>query len=181
MTLLLLSFVAGILTVLAPCILPLLPVVIGSGVGARSRHTPYIVIASLGASILIFTYALKFSTIFIDIPPYVWTYISGGILILFGFVLAFPALWDRVPGVQRLSVQSNQVLGSGHTKKSWYGDVLVGAALGPVFSTCSPDVLCYLSYRITREFLGRYCVLIGVYSRAFDSATSDRALRAAVC
>ena len=71
MTLLFISFIAGVLTVLAPCILPLLPVVVGSSVGARSKATPFIVIGSLALSILLFTYLLKASTAFISIPPYV--------------------------------------------------------------------------------------------------------------
>jgi len=98
-TFLLIAVVAGALTVLAPCILPLLPVVIGSSAQGRSRWTPFIVIASLGASILIFTYILKVSTLFIDIPNSVWSYFSGGILVLFGLILAWPKLWDYVPGI----------------------------------------------------------------------------------
>ena len=153
MTLLLISFIAGVLTVLAPCILPLLPVVIGSGAGARSKWTPYIVIASLSASILLFTFLLKVSTAFISIPPYVWTYLSGGILLLFGFVLAFPGLWERVPGVAKLSRSSNALVGTGHTKKSVWGDVLIGAALGPVFSTCSPTYFVILATVLPESFV----------------------------
>jgi cytochrome c-type biogenesis protein len=153
MTLFAIAFIAGVLTVLAPCILPLLPVVIGSGAGARSKWTPYIVIASLGVSILVFTYLLKASTIFIEIPPYVWSYISGGILLVFGVVLLFPTLWDHVPGIQRLSVGSNKLVGSGHQKKSVWGDVLIGAALGPVFSTCSPTYFVILATVLPESFL----------------------------
>src|SRR3989338_1956413 len=114
MTLLALSFLAGILTVLAPCILPLLPVVVGSAATGRSKSTPYIVVGSLALSIILFTYLLKFSTALIMIPPQVWTYLSGGILVLFGLILIFPALWEKVPGINTLSAGSNKLVGAGY-------------------------------------------------------------------
>lgn len=153
MTLLLISFFSGMLTVLAPCILPLLPVVIGSGAGARSKWTPYVVIGSLSFSILIFTYLLKASTLFIDIPQLFWTYFSGGILVVFGLMLTFPAVWEKLPGLQKVSVGSNKLVGTGHSKKSFYGDVLIGAALGPVFSSCSPTYFVILATVLPASFL----------------------------
>lgn len=153
MTLLLISFVAGLLTVLAPCVLPLLPVIIGSSVGARSKATPYIVIGSLALSILTFTYLLKASTALIDIPPYVWSYLSGGILFGFGLTLLFPTLWEHLPFINKGSVGANKLLGAGYQKKSIWGDVLMGAALGPVFSTCSPTYFVILATVLPASFL----------------------------
>ncbi len=81
MTLLLASFLAGILTILAPCVLPVLPVVLAGSLGERQKWYPYLVILSLALSIVLFTVFLKVSTIFIDIPQSFWKYLSGGILI----------------------------------------------------------------------------------------------------
>lgn len=145
MAFLIVSFIAGVLTVLAPCILPLLPVVVGSSATGRSKFTPYIVVGSLGLSIIIFTYLLKASTAFITIPAEFWTYLSGGILFLFGLILVFPKIWESVPGVSKLSIGSNKLVGQGYQKKSFWGDVLVGVALGPVFSTCSPTYFVILA------------------------------------
>lgn len=152
MTLLLISFVAGVLTVLAPCVLPLLPVIIGSSVGARSRFTPMIVIGSLAVSIFLFTFLLKATTTFIVIPPVVWTSISGGILAGFGLILIFPGLWESLPFVNKTSQKANRALGAGHQKKSFWGDVMVGAALGPVFSTCSPTYFVILATVLPASF-----------------------------
>jgi cytochrome c biogenesis protein CcdA len=153
MTLLLISFIAGVLTVLAPCILPLLPVVVGSSVGARSKVTPFIVIGSLALSILLFTYLLKASTAFISIPSYVWGYISGGILVGFGLALLFPPLWERLPFIAKTSAGANKLVGAGYQKKSVWGDVLIGAALGPVFSSCSPTYFVILATVLPASFL----------------------------
>jgi len=46
----LLSLVAGVLTVLAPCVLPFLPVIVGGSLGHGSRRRPYLIAASLAAS-----------------------------------------------------------------------------------------------------------------------------------
>lgn len=152
MTLLAVSFIAGILTVLAPCILPLLPVVLGTSATGRSRWTPYIVVGSLSLSIILFTYLLKFSTAFIMVPPDFWKYLSGGILFLFGLVLVFPEIWEKVPGVAELSTSSNKLIGTGYQKKSFWGDVLIGAALGPVFSACSPTYFVILASVLPASF-----------------------------
>ena len=141
------------LTVLAPCILPLLPVVIGSSVAARNKFTPYVVVGSLALSIVVFTYLLKASTALITIPPEVWTYLSGGILTVFGLTLLFPALWERVPGLALLSSKSNRLVGAGYRKKSLWGDALIGAALGPVFSTCSPTYFVILASVLPASFV----------------------------
>jgi len=152
MTLLAVSFLAGALTVLAPCILPLLPVVLSSSAGSRSRLTPLVVITSLAVSIFVFTLLLKASTAFITIPPYVWSYLSGTILVGFGLLLTFPGVWESLPLVGKASVRANKALGSGHQKQSLWGDVVVGASLGPVFSTCSPTYFVILATILPASF-----------------------------
>lgn len=81
MTLFLASFLAGILTILAPCVLPVLPVVLAGSLGEKQKWYPYLVTLSLALSVVLFTVVLKVSTIFIDIPQSFWKYLSGGILI----------------------------------------------------------------------------------------------------
>ncbi len=168
MTLLVVSFFAGVLTVLAPCILPLLPVIIGSGAGARSKITPYVVIGSLSVSILFFTFLLKVSTAFIDIPQSFWAYFSGTILLIIGIIFAFPSIWESLSFVSRVSRESNAVLGSGYTKKNIWGDVVIGAALGPVFSSCSPTYFLILASVLPASFaLGTVYLLMYIAGLAF--------------
>lgn len=153
MTLLAIAFIAGALTVLAPCILPLLPVVIGTSLSGRSRLTPYVVVASLCISIIVFTYVLKVSTVFISVPQSFWVYFSGGIVFLFGLSLLWPSIWERIPGLGKISVRANKLLGTGHQKHNFWGDVLVGADLGPIFSTCSPTYFVILATVLPSSFL----------------------------
>ena len=140
------------LTVLTPCVLPLLPVVIGSSASGRSRSTPYTVVGTLALSIIVFTYLLKVSTVFVMVPPEFWTYFSGGILGIFGLILLLPHLWEMIPGMARISGEGNKLVGQGFQRKNFLGDVLIGAALGPVFSSCSPTFFVILASVLPASF-----------------------------
>ncbi len=150
MILLLISFVAGILTILAPCTLPLLPVIVGSSVTTVDGKKPgmrkaFVIAGSLGASIILFTLFLKVSTLFIQVPASTWSIVSGVIILIFGIVTLFPKVWEKIPFIAKLNRKSNTVLATGYKKQSFWGDVIIGASLGPVFSTCSPTYFIILA------------------------------------
>jgi cytochrome c biogenesis protein CcdA/thiol-disulfide isomerase/thioredoxin len=146
MTLLFISLIAGLLTVLAPCVLPLLPVIIGGSItGEPNPRRALVTIFSLLASVFAFTFILKVSTAFISVPPAFWAAVSGILLIGFGIVTLFPSLYDRLGFVNMLNVRGNRAMNEGFKKKSFTGDVLIGAALGPVFASCSPTYFLILA------------------------------------
>lgn len=143
MLLLITSFLAGILTVFAPCVLILLPVVVGSSLATdrdqkADRLKPYIISTSLGISVLLFTLLLKASTILINVDPQIWKSISGGIVVVLGLSLLFPLMWARLSARLGLESATNTLLARTSKKSGIAGYILTGAALGPVFSACSP-------------------------------------------
>lgn len=140
MLFILISFIAGVLTVLAPCILPLLPVIVGHSISdpTPNRRRLFVVVLSLGVSIILFTFLLKAGSLLIDIPEDFWKWISGAIIFFFGLTMIFPKLWEKFSFANTLSIKSNKVLGKGYQKNSIWGDVIIGASLGPIFSACSP-------------------------------------------
>ena len=157
--LIILSFVAGALTVLAPCILPLLPVIIG-GTSLNSegnetsglRHA-LIICISLAISVLVFSLLLKASTLLLGIPQFAWQAISGIIVILFGINLIFPMLWAKVSIKLGIENKSNRFLGQSSKKKGIMRDVLIGAALGPVFASCSPTYALIVATILPQSFV----------------------------
>lgn len=155
MTLLLLSFIAGVLTVLAPCVLPLLPIIIGGAVqDAHRRWKPYVITASLAVSIVLFTLLLKVSVVFLSVPPRSWQVISGVILLMIGITMTWPALWEKISARGgRVTRYANTLLARGHQRNSVAGDVMIGAALGPVFSSCSPTYFVILATVLPQSFL----------------------------
>ncbi len=134
------AFFAGVITVFAPCVFALLPVIIGGSMSGnvRDKRRPFIIAISLAVSLITFTLLLKVTTLFIDIPPAVITGVSGTIIILLGLALLFPSLYDRIIIALNLQAKSQQLLGKGAGKGAVIGAIITGAALGPVFSSCSP-------------------------------------------
>jgi cytochrome c-type biogenesis protein len=153
MTLFFLSFFAGALTVLAPCILPILPVIVGGSLGGARQRNPYVLVLSLALAIVLFTLILKWSTVFIDIPQGVWSSISAGIIILFGLSFLFPGAWDRVNVFSGFGRRSDEALVCSSRISGLWGDVAMGAALGPVFSSCSPTYFLILATVLPADFV----------------------------
>lgn len=159
----LIAILAGIFTVVAPCILPLLPIVIGASEAGEKRISKraITVIGSLSVSVILFTLLLKATTLFISIPQIFWSSFSGVIIILVGMAIAFPSLWTKIPFVQKLSILSNKAVGAGYQKKSYKGDMLIGLALGPVFTTCSPTYLFIIATTLPASFFVGLVYLLG--------------------
>src|SRR5690606_35276024 len=44
------------------------------------------------------------------------------------------------------------LLGAGHQKRSIFGDIIIGASLGPIFSTCSPTYFVILASVLPSSF-----------------------------
>ena len=138
MGIIILAFLAGILTVLAPCVFTLLPVILGGTLSKSNWKRPAVIIGSLLASIFLFTLILKASTFLIDIPPMVWTLLSGGIILFYGLSLLFPEYWEKLKSLLPGKLSSGTLLSGAKSKEGIGRDIALGAALGPVFSSCSP-------------------------------------------
>jgi cytochrome c-type biogenesis protein len=186
LTLTLGALVAGVLTTLAPCVLPLLPVIVGGSVApttvpvppatapgtvavaARApavlteRQRALVIVASLGASVFLFTLALRASTALIDIPTSTWAVLSGGLLIALGFVQILPSWWEHIAGRLELASRSNRLIRPARKSRGLTGAVLTGAALGPVFSSCSP-LYAYVVATVLPTSLSRGLVLLTAY------------------
>ena len=164
MTLLIVSFIAGILTILAPCILPLLPVILGGAVAdGGNKRRPFVIIGALSISVFAFTLLLKGSTALISVSPTFWSYVSAIILAAFGLTLLFPETWARIvlkiPGHNKPDRWITRGYGQPH---SFWTDVLVGAALGPVFTTCSPTFFVILA-TVLPQSLGMGLIDLAAY------------------
>lgn len=157
------SLLAGILTVLAPCILPLLPIIIGTS--ETGKHyiawRSIVVISSLSISVIFFTLLLKASTLLIDIPQTFWNIFSGSMIVLVGIAIVLPNIWSNIPFVKKVNIFSNKAIGTGYQKKNYYGDIIIGLALGPVFTTCSPTYLFIIATILPAGFLLGFVYLLG--------------------
>jgi cytochrome c biogenesis protein CcdA len=108
--------------------------------------------------------------------------ISGIIIISIGFVTLFPNIWEKLSLKLGLGTSSNKWLGKAMEKDGKTGDIFMGAALGPVFSSCSPTYGLIIATILPQDFatgtvyllwyvfgLGLMFVLIAVLGRKFTS------------
>ncbi len=165
MHLLVVAYFAGILTAAAPCILPLLPVIVGGTVVTTDKKQsqwwrPLLIVGSLAGSVVIFTLLLKATTTLLGVPQLVWNIISGVIVLLFGISLLLPKVWEVVALKSGLYAKANQLMQHSNKQQGIMKDVVLGASLGPVFSSCSPTYALIVAVVLPQSFLKGLSYLI---------------------
>ncbi len=129
------AFLAGLLSVLSPCVLPLLPIVFGSAASAY-RWGPVALAAGVALSFV--TVGLFIATIGFSIGLDAGLFRSAAaiVLIAIGIVLVMPSLQQRVAvAAGPVSNWMEQQWG-GATLPGVTGQFLVGLLLGAVWSPC---------------------------------------------
>lgn len=147
-----LSLVAGILTIFSPCVLPVLPTIIGGSLTGQNWKRPVVITAALALSLVLFGILLKSSTLLIDVPQYVWSTFSGSIILVFGLFTLFPDIWEEISLKLKLSNSSSSLLQKAGQNEGLLGAALIGFALGPVFSSCSPTYALVIATVLPESF-----------------------------
>lgn len=166
MTLLIVSFLAGMLTVAAPCILPLLPVIIGGAITAAGEEVknkwrrPLTIVASLAVSVIVFSLLLKATTALLGVSTMVWQSISAVIVLLLGINFLFPVLWEKVALRFGLATGPNRFLAASSQRQGMTRDILIGASLGPIFSSCSPTYALIVASILPATFIKGFVYLL---------------------
>lgn len=131
-----LAFVAGLITAISPCVLPVLPIVLAGGASGGKRR-PYAIIAGLAFTFLV---SILFATWILDqlgLPDDLLRNISIALLFLIAATLIFPqvGVWIERP-LSRLSRRPSGDLGGGF---------LLGCALGFVFVPCGGPAIAFVT------------------------------------
>jgi cytochrome c biogenesis protein CcdA/thiol-disulfide isomerase/thioredoxin len=166
--LLVVAFIAGLVTAVSPCVLPILPIVLATGADG-DRRRPYLVITGLIASFSFFTIASVGVIEALHLPSNVLRYAAIAVIALFGLTLLVPGLtrWferltARLPGVGVRLARAGQ--GSGAviatsaypytdpdsvaplsttppTRRSVAAGLMTGVGLGLVWTPCAGPIL----------------------------------------
>ena len=162
-----LTLLAGVLTVLTPCALPLLPVIVGGGLAGGTRR-PWIVAAGLVVTLITFTVLLKASTSLMAVDARVWLMISGLLILFLGLSMLFPGGWAVIAQRLGFSRGANTLLACANRTRGSWSAAATGVALGPVFSSCSPTYAWVIATVLPTDMLwgmtllGLYCLgLVG--------------------
>ena len=145
------AFLAGMLTILAPCSVTLLPVILGGSIAGKRTILPLITALSLALSVFIFTLLLKVGTDLLPISEATLKTFGGLLIFFLALTMVFPEGWDWLQ-IKLGLYKSEKLLEKAKNGNSVIGALLLGAALGPVFSTCSPTYFYILGTVIPADF-----------------------------
>jgi len=149
---LLLAFLAGVVTVLSPCVLPLLPAILASSV-QEGRLRPWGVIAGFVVAFSAVTLLLSTLVLATGIPPDAMRVVSGVLLVALGAVLAVPRFSHA------FEVQAGGVAALGNaipaTGNGLGGGFLLGSGLGLAWTPCvGPIMASVITLALNQEVTG---------------------------
>jgi flagellar biosynthesis protein FliQ len=130
-----LALLAGALSTLSPCVLPLVPVLVAAAV---SVHRWGAVALGVGLALSFTVVGLFVATLgaSLGLDPDTFRTVGAVILVLFGFILLIPWLQNYFSRAASVLTNSGNTLLSRITGSGLNGQFLVGAVLGIVWSPC---------------------------------------------
>lgn len=129
------AWVAGVLTLINPCVLPLLPVVIA---GALQKHRLGPVMMALGLTFSFTTVGVLITAFghLIGLDELIINRIAAAVMIAFGIVLLLPKAQEKLSNaVAPLASGANQKI-DGRSEGGLGSQFLIGVLLGAVWSPC---------------------------------------------
>lgn len=162
MILYLFTFLAGIATVLSPCVLPVLPAILSAGLG-RGRYRPLGIIIGLMVSFAFFTLTLTFFVHLLGISANLLRYLAMAVIALFGLVMLFPALGDRFAlATSSISTLGAHVQSQASQQTGFKSGLLLGAALGLVWTPCAGPILAVVTTLVATQNVTSEIILLTV-------------------
>ena len=130
-----LAFVAGLVTILNPCVLPLIPILIATALG-QSRWGPLALVAGLVGSVASFGFVVVEFGFSLGIDEELVRFLAGAVLTTAGVVLLVPRFQAALSAAASpLSNRGNQAL-SKVDRSGVGGQFAVGLLLGLVWAPC---------------------------------------------
>jgi cytochrome c biogenesis protein CcdA/thiol-disulfide isomerase/thioredoxin len=143
MLLLLFAFLSGIVTILAPCIWPLLPIILSSSIAHKGKLRPLGITLGIIFSFAVFTLFISFIVKAFHFDPNVLRIIAVVILAILGIVMIVPKLNSFVEGLtSRLSGRFGSRVQAGN---GFSGGFVTGLALGVIWSPCAGPILAAIA------------------------------------
>lgn len=133
---LVLALLAGVVTIAAPCTLPVLPILLGASVGKTGKVRPVMIAAGFVLSFSLVALALGAITRVFDFDPNVLRNAAAILLAGFGLLMIWPAPFERLAG--RIGGFTG---GNFATRQGLLGGFVLGTTLGLVWTPCAGPVL----------------------------------------
>jgi cytochrome c biogenesis protein CcdA/thiol-disulfide isomerase/thioredoxin len=147
------AFVAGLITAVSPCVLPVLPIVLGGGV-AESKRRPFAIIAGLATTFLVSVLFAAWLLDALGLPKDLLRNISIGLLFLIAATLVVPQVGVLIERpLARLSRGPSSDLGGGF---------VLGCALGFVFVPCGGPAIGFVTTSAAQRDFGFKTIAVSV-------------------
>ena len=177
-----LALLAGVLSIVSPCVWPIVPIVMGSAAGA-GRAGPLALAAGLSLSFALAGTLLSFALVSLSLDPELFRYVAAALLLLVAVLLLVPqaASWLS----QQLSrFTSGFGAGGSETGSSWPAQFGIGMLLGLVWLPCvgptlgAAIALASLGQKMIHAFLVMLAFGIGTAAAlTFAGMASARVLK----
>lgn len=155
------AFISGVVTILSPCILPVLPVILAGSVGEeKDRMKPVGIIAGFTISFTFFTLALSALVNLSGISPDILRLIAVTVLVVFGLtmILSFlkEGLFAALSFLAKINSNSSALQGTG-----LFGGIVIGISLGIVWTPCvGPIMASVITLASTNNITARAVIII---------------------
>lgn len=158
-----LSFVAGGLSTLSPCVLPLVPILLGAAVAAH-RFGPFALAAGLTLSFTVVGVFVASLGALLGLDPVLFRTVAAGLLIAFGVLLLSSQLQER------FALAASGVSGAGQgllariTLDGLPGQFILGLLLGIVWSPCvGPTLGAAVTLASQGQSLAQVTLLMAIF------------------
>jgi cytochrome c biogenesis protein CcdA/thiol-disulfide isomerase/thioredoxin len=145
------GFLAGVITAVSPCVLPVLPIVLAGGATGSGRR-PFAIIAGLVASFTLFTLAASSLLSALGLPQDILRNLAIALLFVLSATLLFPRIGYLLE--RPLAFMTRRRGGD------LGGGFLLGVSLGLVFVPCAGPVLATITALTAQHKIGFDAVLL---------------------
>lgn len=153
------AFVAGIVTILSPCILPILPIVLSGAVGGSKRR-PLGIIFGFVTSFTFFTLFLTSIIKLLGIPSDSLRIFAAIVLIIFGVSLLIPNVQVLVEKLfTRLSVFAPKA----NPDAGFWGGFVIGLSIGLIWTPCVGPIMASVIALAATSQVGLGAVLVTLF------------------
>ncbi len=136
---LLLALLAGVVTIAAPCTLPVLPILLGASIGQRDRARPALIALGFVISFAFVALALNAIATALHFDPETLRNAGLVLLAVFGTLMIFPTVFERL--APRLAGAGSIAARPAFAVRSSLGGFVLGTTLGLVWTPCAGPVL----------------------------------------
>ncbi len=155
------AFLAGIVTILSPCILPILPIVLSGSVD-QSKRKPWGIVIGFILSFTFFTLFLTSIVRATGLSADTLRTLSVIIIFVFGVTLLIPKTQEIL---EQLFSSFASSLPQKQEREGFVGGLLIGLSIGLVWTPCvGPILASVISLALTGTFTGTAALITLAYS-----------------